>query len=171
MRTLSLIFATLLGLSSQAHAWGWHEHRPYYGPGPVVVHPIRPSYPVYTAPSVEWRTGHWVHSWHGNRFGWWWVNGAGWSFYAAPVYPYPEPVLPQTTIIYEAAPQPPPPQVTVVQPAAPVITQTMSAQPVSGDQAPPSNGMYYFCESSQLYYPYAKTCSERWKAVPNMPAN
>jgi len=168
MRALNLIFIALLGFSTQSYAWGWHHHRAYHEP--IYVHPIHSAYPVYRPyPSIEWRTGHWVHSWHGDRFGWWWVNGIGWSYYSAPVYPYPD-QEPQTTIIYETAPQPPP-QVTVVQPTAPAITQTAPAQPVPGELAPPSNGMYYFCESSQLYYPYARTCSERWKAVPNVPAN
>lgn len=173
-RILSLVLAALTLASvmspTAAHAdWAYRDHRTYHGP--VYYHPIHPVYPVYHhAPaSVYWRTGHWAHTWHENRFGWWWVNGMGWSFYSAPVYPYPEP---STTVIYEPAP---PTQVVQVPAPAPVIVQqTAPAQvnpvPVPGDQAPPSgSGMYYFCESSQLYYPYARTCSERWKEVPQAP--
>lgn len=155
MRSASLfglLVVTLLGLSNPAQAWGWRDHRTYHAP--AVVHPIRQTYPVYgaTPGPLYWRTGHWAHTWHGDRFGWWWVRGPEWTFYREPVAVFPPP---QTTIVYDPHPAP---QVTVVQTAPPVS--------VPGDQAPPA-GNYYFCESSQLYYPYAKTCSERWKIVPN----
>jgi hypothetical protein len=43
----------------------------------------------------RWRGGLWRQGWHGGRFGWWWVvPGFGWYYYAAPVYPYPDPYLP-----------------------------------------------------------------------------
>lgn len=36
-----------------------------------------------------WTSGYWRHEWHNNLYGWWWVVGGIWYFYAAPVYPYP----------------------------------------------------------------------------------
>ena|SRR5271170_4059585 len=43
----------------------------------------------------RWRGGGWRHALYGGRFGWWWVvPGLGWYYYAAPIYPYPDPYLP-----------------------------------------------------------------------------
>ena len=43
----------------------------------------------------RWRGGAWRQGWHGGHFGWWWVvPGFGWYYYAAPIYPYPDPYLP-----------------------------------------------------------------------------
>jgi hypothetical protein len=42
----------------------------------------------------RWRGGHWVHSWHDGRFGWWWAVGPDWYFYPRAVYPYPDPYTP-----------------------------------------------------------------------------
>lgn len=55
-----------------------------------------------------WRGGHWVHARHDGHLGWWWVIGATWYFYPAPVYPYPNP--------YE--PPPPPAPAAAMPPAA-----------------------------------------------------
>jgi len=38
----------------------------------------------------RWQGGHWYHSWHAGRFGWWWAVGLDWYFYDEPVYPYPD---------------------------------------------------------------------------------
>lgn len=36
--------------------------------------------------------GHWVHGWHGGRFGWWWAGPRVWYWYPGPVYAgYPPP--------------------------------------------------------------------------------
>jgi hypothetical protein len=43
---------------------------------------------------ARWRGGHWVHSWHGGRFGWWWTVGPDWYYYPRAVYPYPDPYTP-----------------------------------------------------------------------------
>ena len=80
----------------------------------------------------RWRGGHWVHDWHGGRFGWWWIVGPTWYYYPAPVYPYPDPYQPPT------APLPP-------------------------AQAPTQ--YWYFCPSSQSYYPYVATCPQGWLTV------
>ena len=42
----------------------------------------------------RWRGGAWFHGMHDGRFGWWWQVGPTWYFYAAPVYPYPDPYVP-----------------------------------------------------------------------------
>lgn len=188
MRSTSLLaLMMIVGLSSLNARADYRTYRgggptapiivngPTYRTGPVYHPPVfqqpsyrpyRPVFPIYhhSAPNVYWRTGHWAHQWHDNRFGWWWVNGLGWSFYSAPVYPYPEPVETQTTIIYEPQPAP------VV--SAPVVATAPPPPTSPGDAAPPQgNNTYYFCESSQLYYPYARSCSERWKLVPQAPVD
>ena len=43
-----------------------------------------------------WRGGHWSQGRHEGRHGWWWVVGANWYFYPAPVYPCPSPWEPPT---------------------------------------------------------------------------
>jgi hypothetical protein len=36
--------------------------------------------------------GHWVHTWHDGRYGWWWAGPDYWYWYPAPVYyGYPPP--------------------------------------------------------------------------------
>ena len=36
--------------------------------------------------------GHWVHTWHDGRYGWWWPGPGLWYWYPAPVYyDYPPP--------------------------------------------------------------------------------
>jgi hypothetical protein len=52
-----------------------------------------------------WRQGQWFHARHDGRFGWWWVVGGVWYFYPAPIYPYPDPLVPAyTTASAPAAP-------------------------------------------------------------------
>jgi hypothetical protein len=53
---------------------------------------------------VVWRGGHWVHAWHGGRFGWWWVIPGGWYFYPMPIYPYPDPYVPPAVAVQPAPP-------------------------------------------------------------------
>jgi hypothetical protein len=103
----------------------------------------------------RWATGHWIHSRHDGRFGWWWVVGpatgaALWYSYANPVYPYPDPYAPPTTVVIDTPAAPPP----VTYQAAPLPAQ-------------PAN--WYYCESRQNYYPYVPTCPEPWKSVPAKP--
>jgi hypothetical protein len=42
----------------------------------------------------RWRSGHWAHTFHFGRGGWWWVIGRDWYSYPAPIYPYPDPYAP-----------------------------------------------------------------------------
>jgi hypothetical protein len=88
-----------------------------------------------------WRGGHWVHDWHGGRYGWWWIVGGWWYFYPAPVYPYPRYVPPAVVV------QQPPPVPTGLPPAP----------------------YWYFCDSPQGYYPYVASCNRPWRTVPATP--
>lgn len=56
----------------------------------------------------------------------------------------------------------------------PVYVQTLPAPPVLS--APPAPilaqnlpPVWYYCQSSQTYYPYAAVCNEGWKIVPANP--
>jgi len=91
-----------------------------------------------------WRGGYWSHSWHGGRYGWWWLAGGLWYYYPAPIYPYPSPWEPPVT--------------TVVTPGA---------APAVG--APPATNYWYFCQASNAYYPYAASCPAGWQRVPATP--
>lgn len=95
-----------------------------------------------------WRSGHWHNGRHGGRLGWWWVVGGAWYLYNAPVYPYPNPYVPPVVVV-----EPPP----AVAPAPVVV-------------APPVEHYWYYCETSQTYYPYVASCATEWKQVPATPA-
>ncbi len=88
-----------------------------------------------------WHQGHWVHGWYGPYFGWWWVVGAMWYLYPAPIYPYP-------TVVVEPAP-----------PAA----------VVNEPSAPPPPQYWYYCPGSRSYYPYVSECPGGWQKVPASP--
>jgi hypothetical protein len=91
----------------------------------------------------RWRGGRWAHEEHDGRLGWWWIAGDAWYWYAAPVYPYPDPYAP--------------PEVVADAPAA----------------APPDAPVpktWYYCEAEKGYYPYVSTCPSGWKAVPANPS-
>jgi hypothetical protein len=51
-----------------------------------------------------WRGGRWFHGVHGERAGWWWIVGGDWYFYPAPVYPYPDPLVPPVVVAPAPAP-------------------------------------------------------------------
>ena len=45
-----------------------------------------------------------------------------------------------------------------------------SAAPLSQPQtAPPQQSFWYFCRSSNAYYPYVSSCPEAWQRVPTTP--
>ena len=75
---LSLLGAAAPALA-QYHDRGWHDHD---------IHRF------HDHDFARWRGGHWVHSWHGGRFGWWWTVGPDWYYYPRAVYPYPDPYTP-----------------------------------------------------------------------------
>ena len=106
----------------------------------------------------HWREGNWRHGWHDGRIGWWWVAGDLWSFYPAPVYPYPEPYVPPLVV--------PPPSV-VIQQAPPPMPQPQMAQPAVAPQ--PTQNNWYYCEPAKAYYPYVNSCPSGWKVVPASP--
>jgi hypothetical protein len=97
----------------------------------------------------RWRGGAWRQTRHDGRFGWWWVVGGGsWYFYSQPVYPYPDPYIP-SVVVTQSEPVDSTPDI-VVAPAA-------------------ASQSWYYCESSQGYYPYTASCPEGWKTVPATP--
>ncbi len=49
----------------------------------------------------RWRGGKWHHGTHDGRTGWWWIVGLSWYYYAAPIYPYPNPYYPSAVIYPE----------------------------------------------------------------------
>ncbi|MBV8047970.1 MAG: hypothetical protein JO171_12485 [Paludibacterium sp.] len=86
-----------------------------------------------------WRGGNWYHGHHDGRDGWWWIVNGLWYFYAAPVYPYPDPYTP-----------------------AVVVTAPQVAAP-----APPAQ-VWYYCRNPAGYYPYVPAC-RHWEMVPAQP--
>lgn len=40
---------------------------------------------------------------------------------------------------------------------------------VVDEPAPPRESIWYYCESSRSYYPYASVCPEGWRTVPAQP--
>lgn len=64
-----------------------------------------------------------------------------------------------------------PPDDTYWQSQAPQSAQSgAGADPVNaGNPAQPAPGVWYFCDSAKVYYPYAATCNEGWRTVPATP--
>lgn len=69
----------------------------------------------------------------------------------APSYPYYYPVEVQPPIVYS-------------QPLVQMPPQSSSIQ-----AANPTQGIWYFCETTQSYYPYVGSCSVPWRMVPALP--
>jgi hypothetical protein len=60
----------------------------FAGLATAVVTPVQPA----DARPVWGPHGHWVHTWHDGRYGWWWAGPDYWYWYPAPVYyDYPPP--------------------------------------------------------------------------------
>ncbi|HXY98836.1 MAG TPA: hypothetical protein VEI03_02465 [Stellaceae bacterium] len=80
---LAVAAALALGAASpalaQRHDGGWHD---------------RDIHRFNERDVGRWRGGHWIHSWHGGRFGWWWIVGPDWYYYPRTIYPYPDPFVP-----------------------------------------------------------------------------
>ena len=51
---------------------------------------------------------------------------------------------------------------------APVVVAPPPPQPIQAQNLPP---VWYYCQSSQTYYPYVQSCQEGWKTVPATPAS
>ncbi len=108
-----------------------------------------------------------------------------WGYWTIPppVY-YPQPVIierPAPPVVYIERPSTPPPAPAPTPPAssassAPSAAYSASAPtntPMGGDVPPSaSSGQYwYFCPSSNGYYPYVKECPQGWQQVPAQPAD
>lgn len=87
----------------------------------------------------NWMGGHWDHSWHNGRFGWWWFAGGLWYFYDNPIYPYPGYVSDD------------------------YWDDEDDVGP--GYQGP----SWYYCSAPPGYYPYVQNCGVPWQAVPATP--
>ena len=122
-----------------ANAQEWHRHPhpggPWGGPPPFHEH---------------WHQGHWMHSWHEGRDGWWWIVDGAWFYYPAPIYPIPTP-----PVVVSAPP-------VVVSPPPVVVTPP----PVLQSQ----QQVYYYCSNPQGYYPAVPSCPEGWQTVPQTPS-
>ena len=139
-----LVFAATMTLSTGVLADGHHDDRHF----PIHVEDHRGV--VWGHGDIrhfhdfdfdDWHRGHWVHDWHDNHLGWWWVVGGAWVFFNVPVYPYPDPYVPST-----------------------VIVQTVPAAPAAAAPA-----YWYYCPSAQNYYPYVTQCPVGWQQVPATP--
>jgi hypothetical protein len=51
---------------------------------------------------------------------------------------------------------------------APIIVTPPPTQPLLAQNLPP---VWYYCPSSQTYYPYVQTCQEGWRVVPVSPGS
>ncbi len=139
-RVVFIMFALMGVFSSAAMANQW-------GPGPQHIHQF------HERDIHVWRGGSWYHGVYGGRMGWYWTVGGAYYFYPRPIYPYPDPYVPGVVLAPIASNMAPPPPM----PVAPVVQS----------QNLPS--VWYFCEASKSYYPYAAECPTGWKAVPATP--
>lgn len=97
----------------------------------------------------RWNSGRWIEGRIHGAFGWYWfIPGLGYYYYAQPVFPAPDPYAfyqhPESAVFYD---ENTPPEVTYSQP---------QNQP---------DGYWYFCRSSNAYYPYVSECAEEWEKV------
>jgi hypothetical protein len=106
----------------------------------------------------NWHRGGWHHGWHDNRLGWWWVVAGSWYFFNRPVYPYPSADVPPVIIEQE-------PEVMVVSPPVTVPAYVPPPAPVASVQT------WYYCKSTNSYYPYVSSCGEGWMQVAATPAS
>jgi hypothetical protein len=128
------------------HHYGYHQRPYHYGTPRGHIHRYhhyRPR-PVRIHNVHHWRTGRWHHGHHHGHVGWWWIVGDAWYHYAAQTYPYPDHTR----------------AVVIVQQAAPVAVAAPAAAPTQ---------YWYYCDSSETYYPYVSECAEGWQAVPATP--
>lgn len=149
-----LVGAPSVALAQERHERGGHPGPAGHGPQPgqreggrfAAQHPRGQGWrgDIRRFPGHDlqrWHSGRWYHGAHDGRRGWWWIVGPSWYFYAAPVYPYPDPYLPAPML--EMAPPPPP-------------------------GAPPQ--YWFYCADPPGYYPYVTWCRSNWRPVPARPA-
>jgi len=99
-----------------------------------------------------YRAGHGGHYGHG---GWGW---GGFALGAALTWPY-----------YYGASYYAPYYANPTYVVAPYAAPTNLVSQPAATPAPSSSSSWYYCNSSQAYYPYVKTCKEGWQAVPSVP--
>ncbi len=134
LTSLLLVAGTVLALVPQSamaehgrrepHRWGGDIHR------------------FHERDLHTWRGGRWHRGHHEGRLGWWWIVGPTWYYYAAPVYPYPDPYTPPT-----------------------VVVETVQAVPTA-----PAVQRYWYCTNPQGYFPYVPLCYDAWQRVEMAPA-
>jgi hypothetical protein len=133
MASMLLVAASMAGPAASA------QHRPHHGASQWHGDIGR----FHEHDWQVWRGGHWTRAHHGGRFGWWWVVGPTWYFYAAPVYPYPSPWEPAEIIVAPTSAMPP---------------------------MPPAQ-FWYYCTAFNNYYPYVSHCPGGWRPVPAAPGS
>ena len=116
-----------------------------YGPGYG-----RPGAHFSFGAGPSWRSGRWVHGWHGPRHGWWWTVDNSWYLYPRPSYPYPAYGPPVIDDDYGYAPR------------ERGYTQTYNRGPDGNPQRPE---YWYFCQNPEGYYPYVQDCDD-WQQEP-----
>jgi hypothetical protein len=126
--------------------YGYHQRPYHYGKPRGYIHRYQPyrRHVVRIHNVHHWRTGRWHHGHHHGRVGWWWVVGNAWYHYARQTYPYPDHTQ---AVVY-------------VQQPVPVAVAAPAAAPTQ---------YWYYCDSSETYYPYVSECAEGWQAVPATP--
>ena len=50
--------------------------------------------------------------------------------------------------------------------AVPVYAEPVYQAPVNYARPQPASSVWYYCQSSAMYYPYTKACPDGWQAVP-----
>lgn len=152
-KVLVFALASTLGTAAMAD----NQHHVAVGVHVSTTHHVDPRGAVWGHGDIRqfhdhdltaWRGGHWIHDWHNNHFGWWWVVGGAWIFFNAPAYPYPDPYVPSTVVVEQPAAQP------AAAPAPPA----------------PAPTYWYYCASAQNYYPYVTQCPVGWEQVPATPS-
>jgi len=109
----TLIFSLLLTLFAATPAFAHHydarhahvntphldrhqfPHNYYTDRDPHTNRPRARRFPDYFRPHLqEWSHGRWFHGNNAGRFGWFWIVGGVYFFYALPQYPFPNPTVP-----------------------------------------------------------------------------
>ena len=131
---------TAIAPAAEAAWYGGYGYGPGWGrPGAHFSFGVGPA----------WRSGHWVHGWHGPRYGWWWTVGNSWYLYPRPVYPYPAYLPPPVASADDSYGYPP---------NGRDYSQGYTRGP-DGNPQPPD--YWYFCENPEGYYPYIQDC-DNW---------
>lgn len=151
---LSLLAAVLLLVQSKAFAEDHRERAHWHG---------QINY-FHEHDLNLWRSGHWFHGPHTGRAGWWWVTNGIWYYYPQRIAEIPDPYVPPTVTVVQAAPA----QVVVQATPVPTVAPVVQAPPPPA-QMPTSPQSWYYCNNPHGYYPYVTTCLSGWVSVPAIP--